>query len=87
MQDGAGRAWWKKVNTRKWATCPHAPARGIQAVGEKWRVGGAWVGFWLRCFEKSCRSPLCAPNDVVGVGKYHRKKKVARKMLTMMRVF
>ena len=52
---------------------PHMPALGIQVVGEKWRVGGAWVGFWLRCFEKSCRSPLCAPDDVVDVGKYRRK--------------
>ena len=33
----------------------------------------AWIGFWLWCFEKSCRYPLCAPDDVVGVGKYRRK--------------
>ena len=34
---------------------------------------GAWIGFWLRCLEKSCRSPLCVLDDVVGVGKYRRK--------------
>ena len=44
------------------------------------------MDFWLRCFEKSCKSPLCAPDDVVGVGKY-RWKKVVGKMLTVMRVF
>ena len=31
------------------------------------------IDFWLWCFEKSCRYPLCAPDDVVGVGKYRRK--------------
>ena len=40
VQDGAGQAYWKKLDTGKWVTRPHAPARGIQAVGEKWRVGG-----------------------------------------------
>ena len=53
---------------------------------------GAWTGFWLRCFEKSCN---CAPDDVVGVGKYCKKKmspekspkNVVEKMLTVMRVF
>ena len=83
-------AWHHKVGTR-----PHVPARGIKAAGEKWHMeAGAWIGFWLRCFEKSCRSPLCAPNDVVGVGKYHQKKmssekspeNIAGKMLTVMRV-
>ncbi|RVX02271.1 Retrovirus-related Pol polyprotein from transposon RE1 [Vitis vinifera] len=74
VQDGVGRACWYKLGTRKWATRPHAPARGIQAAGEKRRVGGAWIGFWLRCFEKSCKFPFCAPDDVVGVGKYRRKK-------------
>ena len=39
----------------------------------------AWIGFWLRCFEKSCWSPLYAPDDVVGVGKYRRKEKKRRK--------
>ena len=34
---------------------------------------GAWIGFWLRYFEKSCISPLCALDDVVGVRKYRRK--------------
>ena len=42
-------------------------------------MGGAWIGFWLWCFEKSCRSPLCALDDVVSVGKYCRGKKVAGK--------
>ena len=69
VQDGVGWACWKKLGTGKWVMRPHMPALGIQVVGEKWRVGGAWVGFWLRCFEKSCRSPLCALDDVVGVGK------------------
>ena len=36
-------------------------------------MGGAWISFWLRCFEKSCRSPLCALDDVVGVGKSREK--------------
>nr|CAN63344.1 hypothetical protein VITISV_006032 [Vitis vinifera] len=54
---------------------PHAPTRGIQASGEKRHVEGAWIGFWLRCFEKSCISPLCALDDVVGVGKYRWEKK------------
>ena len=31
------------------------------------------MGFWLRCFEKSYRSLLCAPDDVVGVEKYRWK--------------
>ena len=31
------------------------------------------MDFWLRCFEKSCISPLYAPDDVVGVGKYRPK--------------
>ena len=74
VQDDAERAYWWKLGTRKWATRPHAPERGIQAAGEERRVGGAWTGFWLRCCEKSCRSPLCSPDDVVGVGKYCRKK-------------
>ena len=74
VQDSVGRAYWKKLGTVKWATQPHAPARGIQAAGEEWRMGGAWVGVWLRCFEKSCRSPLCTPNDVVSVRKVAGKK-------------
>ena len=40
VQDGAGQAYWKKLGTGKWAMRPHAPARGIQAAGEKWLVGG-----------------------------------------------
>ena len=86
VQDGTERACWKKLGTGKWATHPHVQARGIRAVGEEWHVEGAWVGFWLRCFEKSCKSPLCTPDDVVGVENYHWKK-VAGKMLTVMRVF
>ena len=35
--------------------------------------------FWLQCFEKSCRSPFCALDDVVSVGKYRRKTRVAEK--------
>nr|CAN69950.1 hypothetical protein VITISV_005400 [Vitis vinifera] len=38
VQDGAGRAYWEKLSTRKWATRPHVSARGIQAAGEKRRV-------------------------------------------------
>ena len=48
--------------------------RGIQAAGEKRHVRGTWIGFWLRCLEKSCRSPLCALDDMVSVRKYRRKK-------------
>ena len=69
----------------------HAPSR----ILTRRRMGGPWIGFWLRCFEKNCRSPLCAPDDVVGVGKYRWEKKspekspenIAGKMLTVMRVF
>nr|CAN76200.1 hypothetical protein VITISV_032533 [Vitis vinifera] len=87
VQDGTGRACWKKHSTRKWATCPHTPAHGIQAAREKWRVGGFLAPF----FEKSCRSHLCATDDAVRVGKYRRKKKspenIVGKMLTVIRVF
>ena len=53
------------------------PSRAGAWDSGRWRItvcGGAWIGVWLRCFEKSCRSPLCAPDDVVGVGKYRRGK-------------
>ena len=79
VQDGVGRACWKKLGTGKWATRRRVGFRPPEK-------SGAWEGFWLRCGEKSCRSPLCAPDDVVGVGNYHWKK-VAGKMLTVMRVF
>ena len=49
----------------------HAPSR----ILTRRRMGGPWIGFWLRCFEKSCRSPFCTPDDVVGVEKYRQKKK------------
>ena len=38
QQDGVRRAWRWNLITGKWATCPHAPARGRQAAGEEWCV-------------------------------------------------
>ena len=32
VQDGAERAYWWKLGTKKWVTRPHAPVCGIQAA-------------------------------------------------------
>ncbi|RVW47661.1 Protein PIR [Vitis vinifera] len=55
---------------------PHAPAREMQSPAGKTRVGGAWMGFWFRCFGTNWRSPPGAP---CGVEK-NRRRKVRRKI-------
>ncbi|RVW51676.1 Protein MICRORCHIDIA 1 [Vitis vinifera] len=60
VQDGAEQACWKKPSTE---SGPHAGAWD-SGRREEWRVGG----FLAPCVEKSCRSPLCAPDDVKALG-------------------
>ena len=49
----------------------HSPAREMQSPAGKTRVGGAWMGFWFRCFGTNWRSPPGAP---CGVGKRRLRK-------------
>ena len=75
VQDGAGQAYWKKLGTEKWATRPHAPARGIQAAGEKWRVGGFLAPvLWEKLQISSLRSWWCGRCWKISLEKKSPKK-------------
>ena len=86
--DGVRRGWrWKRV-AGKCSTRPSAPARKVQATGEETRVADAWLRFSLRCFDKTWRSPPCALDGMVGVGKgLYRKVAGGEGFLTVVRVF
>ena len=78
--DSVRQGWrWKRM-VGKCSTRPHAPAREVQAVGEETRVAGAWLRISFRCFEKTWRSPPCAPGGLVDAGKGRRQKMVTGKV-------
>ena len=84
--DGVRRGWrWRRM-VGKCSTRPHAPTHEIQAVREETRVASAWMIFSLWCFEKTWRSPPCAPDGMVGVGKGLRRKRSPEKSPTV-RIF
>ncbi|RVW82041.1 DNA topoisomerase 3-beta [Vitis vinifera] len=69
------------------------PWKGAAVGGRRRLKEDLWR---LKCQKNEVGSPLCAPDDVVGVGKYRREKKkssekspenIAGKMLMVMRVF
>ena len=71
-------AGWRQASLEEEARrrkVAHAPAREMQSPAGKTRVGGAWMGFWFRCFGTNWRSPPGAP---CGVEK-NRRRKVRRK--------
>ena len=88
-QDGVGRAYWKKLDTRKWATCRRVGFRPSEKNGA-WEAHG-WV-FGSGALRKvadllfALLMMWLVSEDIAGKvsGKYHRKN---GKMLTLMRVF
>ena len=86
VQDGAGRACWKMLGTKK-GSC----ALTHRCVGFKLsKKNGAWVDFWLWCFEKSCRylfALLIMWSVSENIIEKKSPKNIAEKMLTVMRIF
>ena len=91
-QDGVGRAYWKKLDTRKWATCRRVGFRPSEKNGA-WEAHG-WV-FGSGALRKvadllfALLMMWSVSENIVGKKKLSEKssENIAGKMLTVMRVF
>ena len=73
--DSVRQGWrWKRM-VGKCSTRPHAPGVRFGLPEKK----HAWLRISLRCFDKTWRSPPCALDGMVGVGKGLRRKKLPEK--------